>query len=441
MSLLHRLVSQSAVIFGARLFGAGLTFLTQAGIARFWGPGILGEYLIFIASTNLIAMVMPLGFQTVASYFSSEYRARGDGQSLRAFLLRAYGHIVLVALIFGLAAWPIIGLIGEPGEVLRSHWVPTVMLSLGAAMIYVSCAVLVGLKRPISGYFSESLFRPIVAIFAFLVCIMLRGEPGEGFSQMVWMFSLLVAAIAVGQLGIVIQTARRVPLAAEPAPSQVRRWWRFAGPWVLIGIATDFFFDIDLLLLSGQLSREDLAIFGVCTRLFSLVSFGIAAVYAVTVPDMFEAEANSDREGFKRKVGDANVVAVGLSLVLFLGAAIGGPFALMLFGPHFEEGALPLAVLCLVPLVRSVFGPASMVLSIHDRPYASLPSIALGMVTLCVANFVLVPAIGLIGAALAALISISLWSVALWRTALAATQMDVSIFPRLRPRQPASTSA
>lgn len=65
MSLFRRLVSQSAVIFGGRLFGAGLTFLVQAGIARFWGPSLLGEYLILVASTNLIAMVMPLGFQMV----------------------------------------------------------------------------------------------------------------------------------------------------------------------------------------------------------------------------------------------------------------------------------------------------------------------------------------------------------------------------------------
>ena len=34
MNLLHRLLSQSTVIFGARLFGAGLTFLVQVAIAR-----------------------------------------------------------------------------------------------------------------------------------------------------------------------------------------------------------------------------------------------------------------------------------------------------------------------------------------------------------------------------------------------------------------------
>src|SRR5690606_8970316 len=64
MSLVRRLASQSSLIFGARLAGAGLVFLVQALIARLWGAGVLGEYLIVIAVVNLIAVVMPLGFHT-----------------------------------------------------------------------------------------------------------------------------------------------------------------------------------------------------------------------------------------------------------------------------------------------------------------------------------------------------------------------------------------
>ena len=62
MSLRNRLLSQSTVIFGARLFGAGLTFLVQVAIARFLGGQALGEYILVMAAVNIIAVVMPLGF-------------------------------------------------------------------------------------------------------------------------------------------------------------------------------------------------------------------------------------------------------------------------------------------------------------------------------------------------------------------------------------------
>ncbi len=174
--------------------------------------------------------------------------------------------------------------------------------------------------------------------------------------------------IALGQFAYLLISIREVPTVVPARPREARRWWRFAMPWVLISLASDFFFDIDLLLLSNQLGREELAIFGVCMRVFSLVSFGVAAVYSVTLPEIFESEAKADRVGFHRKIGDANLVASGLSVLLFLvmaGRRARGADALR---TAFVAGAAPLSVLCLALVVRSAFGPASLVLSVHDRP-------------------------------------------------------------------------
>src|SRR5690606_39268425 len=97
-------------------------------------------------------------------------------------------------------------------------------------------------------------------------------------------------------------------------------------------------------------------------------------------------------DAFKRKVGDANFVASLISVVLFIGMMAVAPILLMLFGPSFSAGAVPLGVLCLALVVRSVMGPASLVLSIHDRPYASLPFVGMGIGSLVVCNWLLVPA-------------------------------------------------
>jgi len=87
--------------------------------------------------------------------------------------------------------------------------------------------------------------------------------------------------------------------------------------------------------------HDQLAVFGVCTRIFSLVAFGVGAVYAVTMPDMFESEALKDREGFHKKIGDANLVASGLSVALLGAVLLLSPIAFMLFGPEFQAGVVP----------------------------------------------------------------------------------------------------
>jgi O-antigen/teichoic acid export membrane protein len=432
MSLWRRLASQSAILFAARIGGAGLTCLAQAAIARTFGSAILGNYLLIMAAVNLVAVVMPLGFETIGTYFAAEYRARGEGRLLRGFLVRAYGHVTVTALALFFFGAPLTGLFGEAGAVFAGHWMPACLLAFSTALIFVTGAILVGLKRPFAGLLADAVCRPIVVLAGFLLGLAAT-TPGHGFDNLVWGVSLGITVVALGQFAWLLRNLRDIPAEVPARPREWRRWWRFAGPWVVITLATEFFFDLDLLVLSNLLSREDLAIFGVCTRFFSLVSFGVAVVYSITLPDMFESEAKADREGFHRKIGDANLVASGLAVVLFLLVAAGGPVALLLFGPSFLAGAAPLAVLCLSLVVRAVFGPASLVLSVHDRPFATLPAIALGLATLVGGNLLLVPGFGLMGAALAALTAITLWSAAQALTVWWAVGVDVSIRPRLWP--------
>ena len=431
MKLPSKLASRSAVIFLARILGAGMMFVGQAAIARFWGQAILGEYLVVIAAANLMAAFMPLGFQTIGTYFAAEYRARGQGNLIRRFSVMAFGQwaaMTVLLAVFGLTA---LKLFGPTGDVVATHFLAVVIIAATTSLMFIDSSLLIGLKRPFAGFIADTLIRPALLIAAFVVALtVMKGGVGELLN----IFAFGYGAVGLVHFVFTLWCLRQVPDTVEavaPGP-EIARWWRFAVPWVLIALATDFFFDLDLVALSAQMSAEDLAIFGVCARIFSLASFGVAAVYAVILPEVFEAEAMSDRAEFMRRIGDANVVAAGLSLVLFAGAGLFGPFALLLFGGGFLAGSGPLAVLCLALAVRSAFGPTSLVLSIHDHPYASLPAVAAGLVTLIGANLALVPPFGLLGASFAALIAITVWNGALWLTTWFVLGLDVSIVPRLK---------
>ncbi len=444
MSLKARLASQSTIIFAMRIAGAGLVVLAQAAMARLWGGDQLGEYLLVMALVNLAAMVMPLGFQSVGTYFAAEYRANGQGRLLGRFLARSLGHVLLIVfsislvgfslyghLVPGLQHWRGEGIGDNFVHVLVNYWVPGTLLAAAAAVIFVNGAILVGLKRPFAGFFADGLFRPLLVIASFGVATLL-GQGDGRLGLMLWVFAGGYWLVACVHLMLVVRSVGRIASDESDRRADGARWWRFALPWVLIDLATLYFFDIDLIMLSGLMDSQTLAIFGICTRMFSLMAFGVTAVYAVSLPDVFESAAAANRSAFYGKLGDANLVAAGLSLLMFAGILVVGPFVLMIFGPAFTAGTVPLAILSLSLLVRSIFGPAALVLSIHDRPWSSLPSIGAGLLTLAVGNLVLVPLWGLTGAALAALSAFSVWSALMWVTALHMTRMDVSIWPRVR---------
>lgn len=432
MSLRRRLLGTSSKIYVGRLAGAALVFLAQAGIARFWGAEILGEYLLIIATVNIVSVLMPLGFETIGTYFAAEYRARGEGHLLRGFMLRSHWHIAISGLVIYFGGLAVLGNFGEPGRILLTFWLPACLMAIANALIMCNGSLMVGLKHPYAGYLGDSVFRPILIIGA-LALTAATLAPAPGFAALIWIIGVGYLAIAVVHMLYSLRVVTtEVSLEAAPRQRETLRWWRFALPWVVIVLGTDFFFDLDLLVLSGLMDKEQLAIFGVCTRIFALVAFGVTAVYGVTLPDIFESEAKADREGFMRKVGDANAVAASFAIIMFAGIVVAAPLALMLFGPAFQAGHIPLAILSLALVIRAVFGPAAMVLSINDRPYSTLPAVALGTATLIVANLVLVPPYGLIGAAWAALLAQGIWAVAMWLTALHLARIDVSILPRLR---------
>ncbi|WP_332716274.1 lipopolysaccharide biosynthesis protein [Pelagibacterium mangrovi] len=430
MSVTRKLASKSVLIFGLRIFGAGFIFIVQAAISRVWGAQSLGDFLLVIAAANLLAVVLPLGFQTVGTYFSAEYGSRGEGAHLRRFVGLSYWQMVGMGIALLALGWPLTFLLGEAGEHLRPLWVPTVLIGIATAITYVSTMVLVGLKQPMAGYLPDMIFRPGLTLLAFGAVALL--SPVPNIAHMLWLLAFLLLALFLVQCIWVQRAVALVPKTDTVRTTEPRRWWRFAAPWVLITLASDYFFDINLILLAGLLDRTDLAIFGVSTRIFALAAFGVVAVYSLTLPNMFDAERDADKGAYGRRVGEANLVATGLALLLFLGVLVMGPYVLMLFGPEFSDGAVPVAILCLGLVVRAAFGPASLVLSMRDRPWDSLPSVGLGLAALIIGNQMLVSDYGLMGAAISAFIAISLWSVSLWLTALFRAGIDVSIFGLLR---------
>lgn len=430
MTVARRLVPLTVVLFAGRLTGAFIAFVTQALIARSWNAATLGEYLFLLAGINVAATLMPLGFQVVGGYFAAEYRAASSRKSLYAYLGQSYlqitGVIVIsVAVLAAARFWP------APSNTLRDFGLPCLLMAAAAAFLYVNGAVLVGLKRPVAGLFADTLLRPLLAMAAFFAVAHLAGMT-RPLIPLMWIVAVGYAAVALGQMLLTLRAVRAVVDEATPAPTMRGRWWRYALPWTVIALATDFFFDIDLLLLGYMMNREDLAVFGVCARICSLLGFGVATAYTVMMPDILESAVHRNEGDFLRRIADTNLVATGFAVALTACMFLTGPLLALMFGSRFAGAGLPLGIMSLAFVIRAAFGPASLVLSFYDRPYAGVPAAVLGLVSLSIADAILVPAFGLIGAAWGATIATALWCGMLWLTALRDLKIDVSVLPRLQ---------
>src|SRR5690606_662694 len=137
-------------------------------------------------------VVLPLGFQTVGTYFSAEYGSRGEGAHLRRFVGLSYWQMAGMGIALLALGWPLTFLLGEAGEHLRPLWVPTVLIGIATAITYVSTMVLVGLKQPMEGYLPDMIFRPGLTLLAFGAVALL--SPVPNIAHMLWLLAFLLLA-------------------------------------------------------------------------------------------------------------------------------------------------------------------------------------------------------------------------------------------------------
>jgi hypothetical protein len=135
-------------------------FLVQAAIARWWGSDVLAEYLLLISAANIAAMVMPLGFQTIGSYFAVDYAAHGRLADLMRFVRRAYLQTAACAVLIAACTWALVQWAGL-NDTLAGLVLPGLLFAMAMASVFICSALLVGLKHPFAGLLTDGLFPPL----------------------------------------------------------------------------------------------------------------------------------------------------------------------------------------------------------------------------------------------------------------------------------------
>jgi len=229
VSLRSRLLSQTSVIFASRLGGAVLIFLTQAAMARLWGPQQLGEYLVIIAAVNIAAVILPLGFETIGTYFAAS-TGRGDR------VARCGLHAPCL--------WPhrphhnCRSCHGTPHPPRARQGRPAARRALATIRHHggSDCGGLLQQRapgrtqRPFAGFFGDTVFRPVLVAAGFAIA-----------------FAASDAANGVGldaldprprryrhschPVGLADSRHPRGPARTAPRRRAIRRWWHFALPW------------------------------------------------------------------------------------------------------------------------------------------------------------------------------------------------------------------
>jgi O-antigen/teichoic acid export membrane protein len=398
---------------GANLIGAGVTtaanLLLSVVVTRATSQANAGIFFSITSLVLLLATVGRVGTGGGAIYFLPRLRLLGSPAEVAECIRLSNRTTVLVSSVLGLGllvfAPQIADLtLGDPTHdavvVLRLSGLILPFAALGDTLQSVTR----GFGRMRTTVMVERIGRPL----AQLMLVFLAAPTGNVL--------LLVLAWTVPYVPATVMSwlpVRRLARAnrhrrpdAEPSGFTRAEYWRFTGPRALISLTQVGLQRADVLLVVAILGPVEAALYAAATRFLVVGQLGNQAISVALQPRLSAALARRDlaEAGMLYRTTTGWLVLTTWPLYLLVGAF---PAALLgIFGQEYASATDIVVVLCAAMLVATASGQVDTVLMMAGKSTWNLAKAVLALVVQLGLDVLLLPHLGILGAAIGWAVSI-----------------------------------
>lgn len=405
------LLRSSSLVVGARIAGAVLGILIQMLLALFLSAEHIGLFFFSTGCAAILSILCTLGYPTLVPKIAAQSAAEANTSLLPTFMARArLDTVVLCSAATGLlvaAGWWLPNLT----EATRASLLFAALMLPAFAFMRLNGALANALKRFELGFLPELFVRPL----GLLLFVLAQWY----FWQTMSIQAVLIANGAIASL-IAVWQFRRVNTAtgvskpdsvkdAKAMSESVADWRGRAAPLVLAALFIGVFADLAIVISRLFLDAAQTGIFGVCLKISLFVAFAIQAIHQLILRDTADALQREEVAQVRSIVSKANLLTITGSIASFVVVYVFGAEILGLFGEEFKAGYKCLLLLMFAQVLRAAAGPATQVLTLSGHEKSCVPVFAVSIAALVLGNAVLVPLLGLNGAALAVLGVFAIW--------------------------------
>ena len=430
------LLRSSGFVVGLRVSGAIFGILTQFLLARFLGADEVGLFFVVLGLASILSIICTLGYPMLVPRIAAEASVETDSSKLSSFMLQAWldSGVMCLFLIFlmMIIAWIVFS------NSVSFHMIMVfAALNLpGFVLLRLNGALANALKYFDLGFLPDIFVRPFLLLAVVLVLSI-------SISQMSIEIILFVHAVTAIILAFVqfFLLRDRTDLqvfsikARAGSNKKLRQDWRHrAPPMIIIALFTNVFADLDIVITRLYLNDAETGIFGVCLKISLFIGFAIQVIYQLILRDTADALHIGDDKELQMVINRANFLTLLSSVIATIIILVFGKELLGFFGAPFQIGYESLVLLMFAQVVRAAMGPASQILTLTGHERSCWPVFLSCMVLLFVGNLVLIPWIGLAGAALTVVIVYAMWSI--WMALLVREKLGVTtsfFLPATRP--------
>ena len=394
----------TAAAFGLQITGSALSLLFSLVLARRLGPEGIGIYLEVFNLVFLAALVGRMGLDNAVLRFSSASMDRADFSAVAGLYRKSLIIIgtlgsLLTALLLVLAPWISEVFFSDPKTV-----VPLQLMAL--SIMPFALSILYGQLLQSINHIRTSIFIVNVLPTAFSILVLVFWvTPADGANGAVLAY---IAGIGVSLvIGFVLWRRASPELRGIPGEFDTHRLVSTSLPFFWSQVLNFLRNRADLFILSLMFSSDVVGIYGVAQRVMVMFTLLLTSVNNVVSPRYAVLHEQENIDTLRREAQTFTRILILIAIPLLLVCVFLPNVVLGLFGPEFLEGAPVLSVLAIGYFVSVISGTTGALLMMTGHEKVLRNNVAVHTLMNLILNLLLIPPLGIIGAAIASTVSLA----------------------------------
>ena len=408
---LRKQIIQSGIgIMIVKVIGTLLAFILSIVLSRSLGPVEYGVYTFSLSVLVLLSIPIQAGFSNLAVRETSKALVNNDYSLIGGIWGWIYRLISIYFLFLSMLLVLLFVSSEELIDTLRFKVFVAGFISIPLlSLIIAQNAIIRGLGKVVVGAIPDSLIRPGINLI-FIIGVFLLAPVGGMTSHCV-MIVYVVSVVITFLISLLILkklTSKHVDFNNKRRVES-DSWRRTLYPLTIVGAVQLLFGYADIVILGIFRSDMEVGVYKIVIQFSVLVVFGLTVINQMLHPYFSRLYAKGDMVNLQKLVTYSSIVIFALAVLPAMIFMLAGESIIgFVFGKEYVVGKVALNILVAGQLANAAFGSAGALLNMTGHEKKTMKAMLIALAVYIPLNLILVPFLGMEGAALSTAISLIL---------------------------------
>jgi len=404
-----------------------IVFIANVFLARVLGANEYGIFMYAFSWLNILGMISQAGFKNSLIRLLPEYQAKKMFSHINGLIRFSVAFVSITSVCIGLFFISYIWFTSS--ELIINKYLSLVIMITCLPVFslnFVTSSILRAIHQVSLSIIPNLIVRPAILLFG--GCMFYWSNNQHILSWHTWLINLLAFLLTFIFFIISYQYSKPNEYKPRHRNYEVKKWLVISMPMVISNTMTSIINRSSVIILDIYVAPDIVGIFGVCTRIATLIAFALTATNLVIGPFISKLFYSQDHAELQKLLAISAKGVFGITLFVLIGIILFGANILGIFGQEYTAGYYTLLILIAGQFINSLAGAANLILNITGFQNHLMGILIFSAVTQIGLSFVFCNLWGINGAALAATLTILIWNLLMLSVVFKKTNLNPTIF-------------